>query len=88
MQAIDIMGLKNFRIFDDKNGILEEIAPINILTGTNNARKAQLSKFFQILKDSMVEKKYPFDLDLTQQNYLLGDFDNLLFNKDNREITL
>lgn len=86
IRPIDIIGLKNFRIFDDNNGILEEMAPISILTGANNSGKSSIIKFLQMLTDSMSGNEYPFDLDLTKQEHLLGDFDNILFNKENREI--
>ena len=88
IRPIDIIGLKNFRIFDDNSGILEEIAPISILTGANNSGKSSIIKFLQMLKDSMTGNKYPFDLDLTKQEHLLGDFDNILFNRGNREISI
>lgn len=88
IRPIDIIGLRNFRIFDDNKGILEEIAPISILTGANNSGKSSIIKFLQMLKDSMAGNEYPFDLDLTKQEHLLGDFDNILFNKENREISI
>lgn len=88
MNPIDIIGIKNFRIFDDEEGFLEEIAPINILTGANNAGKSSIIKFLQMLKDSIQGNENPFDLDLTAQEHLLGDFDNVLFNKENREVVI
>ena len=88
MKQIDIIGLKNFRIFDDRNGVLEELAPINILTGANNSGKSSLIKSFQMLKNSIKDKQFPFALDLTLQEHLLGDFDNILFNKENRAIVI
>lgn len=88
MKPIDIIGIKNFRIFDDEKGFLEEIAPISVLTGANNAGKSSIIKFLQMLKDSMQGNDTPFDLDLTAQEHLLGDFDNVLFNKKNREVAI
>lgn len=88
MKPIDIIGIKNFRIFDDEKGFLEEIAPVSILTGANNAGKSSIIKFLQMLKDSMQGNHYPFDLDLTAQEHLLGDFDNVLFNKEKREVVI
>ena len=88
MKPIDIIGLKNFRIFDDENGILEEMTSINILTGANNTGKSSIIKALQMLKNSIVENQFHFDLDLTEQEHLLGDFDNTLFNKDNRNIVI
>ena len=90
LRPIDVLGLKNFRIFDDKNGFLEELSSINILTGANNSGKSSIVKALQMLRNSIRDYKYPFNLDLNQQEHLLGDFDNILFKKDNRnvEITL
>lgn len=90
LRPIDVLGLKNFRIFDDQNGFLEELSSINILTGANNSGKSSIVKALQMLRNSIREYKYPFNLDLNQQEHLLGDFDNILFNKGNRnlEITL
>ncbi|NDV56777.1 AAA family ATPase [Bacteroides sp. 519] len=88
MKPIEIIGIKNFRIFDDEKGMFEEIAAINILTGANNAGKSTIIKFLQMLKDSIQGNEYPFDLDLTAQEHLLGDFDNVLFNKENREVVI
>ena len=90
LKPIDVLGLKNFRIFDDKIGLLEELSSINILTGANNSGKSSIVKALQMLRNSIREYNYPFNLDLNQQEHLLGDFDNILFNKSNRsvEITL
>lgn len=90
LKPIDILGLKNFRIFDDNAGLMEELASINILTGANNSGKSSIVKALQMLRNSIKGYKYPFSLDLNQQEHLLGDFDNILFNKDNKnvEITL
>jgi AAA15 family ATPase/GTPase len=89
-KPIDVLGLKNFRIFDDQKGFLEDLAAINILTGANNSGKSSIIKSLQMLRNSIREYKYPFALDLNQQEHLLGDFDNILLNKSNRhlEITL
>lgn len=86
MSPIDIFGLKNFRIFDEKSGVLEEMSAINILTGANNSGKSSLIKALQMLKNSIKLRSFPFHLDLTEQEHLLGDFDNILFNKDCKEL--
>ncbi|MCO7186090.1 AAA family ATPase [Tenacibaculum sp. XPcli2-G] len=86
MISINILGLKNYRIFDDKDGILEELSNINILTGANNSGKSSIIKFFQLLKNS--QGKFPFELDLTEQQHLLGDFKNILNNKNNDSIVI
>lgn len=86
MKPIDFIGLKNFRVFDDQNGIFEELSSINLLTGTNNSGKSSIIKYLQMLKDSVSGTKTPFDLDLNQQEHLLGDFENVLNNPGNRNI--
>jgi hypothetical protein len=88
MKPIDILGLKNFRIFDAQEGFLEEFSSINILTGANNSGKSSIVKVLQLLKNSVKESKYPFDLDLNQQEHLLGDFDNILNDKNNRKVDI
>ncbi|WP_407265432.1 AAA family ATPase [Tenacibaculum maritimum] len=52
MISINILGLKNYRVFDDKDGVLEELSNINILTGANNSGKSSIIKFFQLLKNT------------------------------------
>lgn len=88
MRPIDIIGLKNFRIFDDQTGFLEELSSINILTGANNSGKSSIIKSLQMLKNSTRDNQFPLQLDLNQQEHLLGDFDNVLYNKDNRDIAI
>jgi AAA15 family ATPase/GTPase len=86
MKLIDLLGLKNFRIFDDQTGFFEELSSINILTGANNSGKSSVIKALQMLKNSVSKNEYPFDLDLTDQEHLLGDFENVLYNKKNKNI--
>lgn len=88
MKLFDFFGLKNFRVFDDKNGISEELSAINLLTGTNNSGKSSIVKSLQMLKNSTAGNKIPFDLDLTEQQHLLGDFDNVLSNPKNKNIEI
>lgn len=88
MKLIDNLGLKNFRIFDDKDGFFEEMASINILIGANNSGKSTIIKSLQMLKNSVKEGNPVFDLDLTNQEHLLGDFDNVLYNKSNKSVEI
>ena len=88
MRLFDFIGLKNFRVFDHQNGILQELSAINLLTGTNNSGKSSLIKSLQMLKNSVSGSKTPFDLDLNQQQHLLGDFENVLSNPDNKNIEI
>lgn len=89
-RLFEIIGLKNFRIFNDQIGIFENLAAINILTGANNSGKSSMIKFLQMLKNSIDKNQYPypFNLDLTQQEHLLGDFNNILYNNYNRNIEI
>ncbi|WP_452231774.1 DUF3696 domain-containing protein [Lacinutrix sp. MEBiC02595] len=88
MKPIDFIGIKNFRVFDDQNGIFEELSAINLLTGTNNSGKSSIIKYLQMLKNSVAGNKIPFDLDLNEQEHLLGDFENVLNNTANRNIEI
>jgi AAA15 family ATPase/GTPase len=86
MSHLSIFGLKNFRVFDDEEGFLEEFAPITLVTGANNSGKSSILKALVMLKDSINTKKVPFDIDLTTQEHLLGDLDNVLNNNINRAL--
>ncbi|CAI2768168.1 AAA family ATPase [Flavobacterium collinsii] len=86
MKTIDFIGLKNFRTFNDQEGILLELSAINLVTGSNNTGKSSIIKSLQMIKNSIKSTKIPFDLDLTEQEHLLGDFDNVLFNAQNKNI--
>ncbi|HJY13835.1 MAG TPA: hypothetical protein VJ304_13670, partial [Flavobacterium sp.] len=58
----------------------------NILTGANNSGKSSVVKALQMLKNSVSGSRYPFNLDINQQEHLLGDFENILFSKRNKNI--
>ena len=53
MKPIDILGVKNFRIFDDKDGMFTEMAGINLVTGANNTGKSSITKLLQMVRNSM-----------------------------------
>ena len=88
MLPIDILGFKNFRIFDDQDGFFESLSAITLLTGTNNSGKSSIIKGMQLLKNSVSGNVFPYELDLTDQEHLLGKLENLLFNKENKEIVI
>lgn len=88
MLPIDIIGFKNFRIFDDQDGFFERLSAITLLTGTNNSGKSSIIKGMQLLKNSVSGNVFPYELDLTDQEHLLGNLENLLFNKQNKEIVI
>lgn len=86
MKPIDLIGIRNFRIFSDEKGFFEKFSEINILTGSNNSGKSSIIKFLQMLKNSIKGSEIPMILDLEQQEHLLGDFNNVLANPENREV--
>lgn len=86
MKLIDILGLKNFRVFDEKSGFLENFSSINIFAGTNSSGKSSVIKSLQMLRNSVIDGQPVFDLDLSQQEHLLGDFDNVLHNNKNKNL--
>ncbi|MDM1085777.1 AAA family ATPase [Myroides odoratimimus] len=91
MTLLDVLGLKNYRVFDQEKGFLEEFTSINLLTGANNTGKSSIVKALQMLKNSVEDPKnlkHPLSLDLKKQEHLLGDFDNLLFNKNDKSIEI
>lgn len=88
MKPIDIIGLRNFRIFDDQTGFLGELSSINILTGANNSGKSSIIKAMQMLKNSSKQNQFPLRLDLNQQEHFLGDFNNVLYNNKSKYLTI
>lgn len=91
-------GVKNFRAFDS-NGVNLEVAPITILTGCNSSGKSSFVKAIGILdsflqqvhnsleKDSQITlDQYVLDFK-SLRNKLLGNFNNVLNNKELNEIT-
>lgn len=80
------LGLKNFRIFDDK-GVDVHINPLTVLTGCNSSGKSSivkalilLNEFLQGVRNSAsdVEPRLQFD---RKPLSLLGDFESIV-NKD------
>ncbi|QBO59549.1 AAA family ATPase [Chryseobacterium salivictor] len=88
MHPIDIVGFNNFRIFNDQQGFLETFSAINLLTGTNNSGKSSIIKGMQLLKNSVNANVFPNELDLTDQEHLLGNLENLLFNKKSKQLMI
>lgn len=88
MLPLNIIGFKNFRIFNDHEGFFERLSAINLLTGTNNSGKSSIIKGMQLLKNSVSSDAFPHELDLTDQEHLLGSLENMLFNKENKEIVI
>lgn len=91
-------GVKNFRAFDS-NGVNLEVAPITILTGCNSSGKSSFVKAIGLL-DSFLQQihnaiKYDERINIDEyildfksnQNKILGNFNNVLNNKDLERIT-
>lgn len=91
-------GVKNFRAFDS-NGVNLEVAPITILTGCNSSGKSSFVKAIGLLDSFLQQIKSDLEKDRdiqlnkyvlnfkSNQNKILGDFSNVLNNKDLNEIT-
>ena len=60
-------GIKNFRIFDE-DGILFDISPITILTGTNSAGKSSLAKACLLLESFL--KQVSFDIEKCRLDFM------------------
>lgn len=46
-----VLELKNFRVFDEKNGGLFHLSPITVLTGCNSSGKSSVAKALLLLRD-------------------------------------
>lgn len=74
-------GIKNFRIFDE-DGILFDISPITILTGTNSAGKSSLAKACLLLESFL--KQVSFDIEKCRLDFMsyplntLGRYDKAI----------
>jgi AAA15 family ATPase/GTPase len=67
-------GLKNFRIFKDLTYI--DLAPITILTGTNNSGKSTVIKALHLLSTNINDNRgYKLDFNLPGEKHNLGDFE-------------
>ena len=80
--------LKNFRVFDNKQGGTFNLAPITILTGCNSSGKSSLVKSLLLLKDFFqglsVNKINDCKLDFGNTKAKLGRFDLALNNKSRK----
>lgn len=88
MEHLSLFGIKNFRVFDDQEGFLEELAPITLITGANNSGKSSILKALVMLKDSINSYKDVFELDFSGDRHFLGDIANVLYEKENNRITI
>lgn len=93
------LNIKNFRVFDDK-GVIFEMNPITILTGSNSSGKSTalkavflLNSFLSQIKNAR-ENRNPIELDkymldfTTYPNNLLGRFDKVVHDgSESRSVT-
>lgn len=61
---------------------------INQVVDFGTLDKSSIIKGLQLLKNSVSGKVFPYELDLTEQEHLLGNLENVLFNNSNKEITV
>lgn len=93
------LNIKNFRVFDDK-GVIFEMNPITILTGSNSSGKSTAVKAVFLLNSFLaqikkaIENGDPIELDkykldfTTYPNNLLGRFDKVVHDgSESRKIT-
>lgn len=69
MSLFSSFGIKNFRVFDETKGFFEDLASINLLTGTNSSGKSSLIKALQMLNNSVLKNNSLFILDFSNQNH-------------------
>lgn len=93
------LNIKNFRVFDDK-GVIFEMNPITILTGSNSSGKSTAVKAVFLLNSFLaqinkaIENGDPIELDkykldfTTYPNNLLGRFDKVVHDfSESRSVT-
>lgn len=82
------LTLKNFRVFDNKQGGTFNLAPITILTGCNSSGKSSVVKALLLLKDFFQELNsnniYDCKLDFGNRLAKLGKFDTTRNNRSRR----
>ena len=83
---ISKFGVGNFKVFRELNEF--QLAPITILTGTNNSGKSSLIKALLLLKNSYL-KNGMNELEFMDSEHKLGSFKEVLNNKktSNKSIT-
>ena len=82
------LTIKNFRVFDHKQGATIKLAPLTILTGCNSSGKSSVVKALLLLRDFFEqmgsEKFVDCKLDFTNTITQLGNFDVVRNNKSNK----
>jgi len=91
MAHLKYFGLKNFRVFDEEEGVFLNLAPISLITGTNNSGKSSFLKALVMLRDSIVAgngQHGSFNIDLNKQEHFLGDINNIFHNKTKKSVEI
>ena len=81
------IGIENFRIFRELTEF--EIAPITVLTGTNNSGKSSFLKMMNLLQQSVKDLNSLNVLNFENGNHNLGSFENTIsWDSDKKDITI
>ena len=81
------LGIENFRIFKELTEF--ELAPITVLTGTNNSGKSSFLKMMNLLQQSVKDIGSLNVLNFIKGNHNLGTFENAVnWDSDKENITL
>lgn len=81
------IGIENFRIFKDYTEF--ELAPITVLTGTNNSGKSSFLKMMNLLQQSVKDLSSLNVLNFDNGNHNLGSFENTItWDSDKDVITI
>ncbi|TXD53587.1 MULTISPECIES: AAA family ATPase [unclassified Polaribacter] len=81
------IGIENFRVFKELTEF--ELAPITVLTGTNNSGKSSFLKMMNLLQQSVKDIGSLNVLNFIEGNHNLGTFENAVnWDNDKENITL
>lgn len=83
MPLLNFISFENFRIFSIDKGFSAKFSDITMITGGNNSGKSSILKFLLMMKDSEI-----FKINLKGDRHLLGNFGNILSDKQHKEIIL
>jgi AAA15 family ATPase/GTPase len=70
------IGIENFRVFKEYTEF--NLAPITVLTGTNNSGKSSFTKFLDLLSSNLNKPSGFSVLDFIKGNHQLGEFSNII----------
>jgi len=70
------IGIENFRVFKEYTEF--NLAPITVLTGTNNSGKSSFTKFLDLLSSNLKKPAGFSVLDFIKGSHQLGEFSNII----------